>query len=214
MKTPRVATFCDTIKETIRAHLTLMHVFHGIPSWASVGGLYTIPLSSWRYGGIASVSVTNEATKFVGPHKSCMRQYIIHACSLGPNRHDEDITMSDTIIPSIELEGPITISWAQQLCHQVNSFLCSSANDLENWLLPNDLIVIRNQGVDHGEYAGHQEVAGEPKKHTQHGGSPSQFGIQESDFESNSEFRTTLPSNWRTGRVRPQIWVIYICVER
>jgi hypothetical protein len=28
-------------------------------------------------------------------------------------------------------------------------------------LLPNDLIVIRNEGVDHGEYAGHQEGAAE-----------------------------------------------------
>jgi hypothetical protein len=68
-------------------------------------------------------------------------------------------------------------SRAQQLHHQVNSFLCSSANDLENRLLPNDLIVIRNQGVDHGEHAGHQEGAREPRKHAQHGGSPSQFGM-------------------------------------
>jgi hypothetical protein len=86
-------------------------------------------------------------------------------------------------------------SRAQQLRHQVNSFLCSSANDLENRLLPNDLIVIRNQGVDHGEYAGHQEGTREPRKHAQHGGSPSQFEIQESDFESNSDSRTTFPSN-------------------
>jgi hypothetical protein len=86
-------------------------------------------------------------------------------------------------------------SRAQQLRRQVNSFLCTSANDLENRLLTNDLIIIRNQGVDLGEHAGHQEGAGEPRKHAQHGGSPSQFGIQESDFESNSEFRTTLPSN-------------------
>jgi hypothetical protein len=86
-------------------------------------------------------------------------------------------------------------SRAQQLHHQVNSFLCSSANDLENRLLPNNLIVIRNQGVDHGEHAGHHEGAGEPRKHAQHGGSPSQFGIQESYFESNSESRTTVPSN-------------------
>jgi hypothetical protein len=86
-------------------------------------------------------------------------------------------------------------SRAQQLRHQVNSFLCTSANDLENRLLTNDLIIIRNQGVDLGEHAGHQEGAGEPRKHAQHGGSPSQFRIQESDFELNSEFRTTLPSN-------------------
>jgi hypothetical protein len=78
---------------------------------------------------------------------------------------------------------------------QVNSFLCSSANDLKNRLLPNDLIVIRNQEVDYGEHVGHQEGARKPRKHAQQGGSLSQFGVQESDFESNSEFRTTLPSN-------------------
>jgi hypothetical protein len=54
---------------------------------------------------------------------------------------------------------------AQQLCHQINSFLCSSANDPENRLQPNDLIVIRNKGVDHGEHAGHQEGAREKRKH-------------------------------------------------
>jgi hypothetical protein len=45
----------------------------------------------------------------------------------------------------------------QLLNRQVNSFLCSSANDLENRLLPTDLIVISNQGVDHGGHVGHQE---------------------------------------------------------
>jgi hypothetical protein len=108
---------------------------------------------------------------------------------------DEDITTSDTTISSIELQGPIMRSRAQQLCRQVNSFLCLSINDLENRLLSNDLIVIRNQGVDHGEHTGHQEGAEEPRKYAQQGGSPSQFGIQESDFESNSKSRTTLPSS-------------------
>jgi hypothetical protein len=76
--------------------------------------------------------------------------------SIQEGEDDEDITMSDTTIPSIELQGPITRSRVQQLHHQVNSLLCSSANDIENILLPNDLIVIRNQGVDHEEHAGHQ----------------------------------------------------------
>jgi hypothetical protein len=96
---------------------------------------------------------------------------------------DEDITTSDTT------------THAQLLRHHVNSFLCSSANNLENRWLPNDLIVIRNQGVDHGGHVGHQEGAGDPRKHVQQGGGPSQFGIQKSDCESNSEFRTTLPLN-------------------
>jgi hypothetical protein len=86
-------------------------------------------------------------------------------------------------------------SRAQQLRRQVNSFLCSSANDHENRLLPNDLIIIRNQGVDHREHLGHQEGAEEPRKHAQHGESQSQFRIQESDFKSNLECRTTLSSN-------------------
>jgi hypothetical protein len=42
---------------------------------------------------------------------------------------------------------------------------------------------------------GHQEVAGDPRKHAQQGGGPSQFGVQEFDFKSNSESRTTLLSN-------------------
>jgi hypothetical protein len=58
---------------------------------------------------------------------------------------DEDITTSDTTTPSIEMQGPITRSRAQQLYRQVNSFLCSSANDLENRWLANDLIIIRSQ---------------------------------------------------------------------
>jgi hypothetical protein len=80
-------------------------------------------------------------------------------------RIDEDITTSDTTTSSIEVQGPITRSRAQQLCRQVNSFLYSSANDLENRWLPNNLIVIRNQGVDHGEYVGHQEGVEGLRKH-------------------------------------------------
>jgi hypothetical protein len=56
---------------------------------------------------------------------------------------DEDINTSATIIPSIEILGPITRSRAQQLNHQANSFLCSSAYNIESRLLPNDLIVLR-----------------------------------------------------------------------
>jgi hypothetical protein len=35
----------------------------------------------------------------------------------------------------------------------------------------------------------------EPSKHAQQGGGPSQFEVQESDFESNSVSRTTVLSN-------------------
>jgi hypothetical protein len=55
---------------------------------------------------------------------------------------DEDINTLAIIIPSIEIVGPITQSRAQQLNHQVNSFLSSSIYNIESRLLPNDLIVL------------------------------------------------------------------------
>jgi hypothetical protein len=110
-------------------------------------------------------------------------------------RGDEDITTSDTTTPSIEVHGPIMKSRAQRLNRQINSVLCSSANDLDDRLLPNNLIVTRNQGVDHEGHVGHQEGAEEPREHARQGGEPIQFRVTKSDFESNSESRTTLPSN-------------------
>jgi translation initiation factor IF-1 len=65
--------------------------------------------------------------------------------SMQEGEDDEDINTSATIIPSIEILGPITRSRTQQLNHQVNSFLCSSAYNIESRLLPSDLVVLRNQ---------------------------------------------------------------------
>jgi hypothetical protein len=101
---------------------------------------------------------------------------------------DEDINTSATIIPSIEILGPITRLRAQQLNHQVNSFSCSSAYNIESRLLPKDLIVLRNQRKEHRGQTEHQEGAGKPRRHAKEGGEPIQFGITE--FESNSESRT------------------------
>jgi hypothetical protein len=76
---------------------------------------------------------------------------------------DEDINTSATIIPSVEILDPITRSRAQQLNHQVNSFLCSSAYNIESRLQSNDLIILRNQGEDHGGQTEHQEGVVEPR---------------------------------------------------
>jgi hypothetical protein len=78
---------------------------------------------------------------------------------------DEDINTSTTIISFIEILGPITQSRAQQLNHQVNSFLCYSAYNIESRLLPNDLIILRNQGKDHVGQAEHQEGVEESRRH-------------------------------------------------
>jgi hypothetical protein len=69
-KAPRVATVHNALKETIRAHLTLVHVFHAYGSvdtpWVT-HVLFRCTLV--RYDSIASVSVTHEATQFVRPYK-------------------------------------------------------------------------------------------------------------------------------------------------
>jgi hypothetical protein len=64
-RAPQVATIHDETEETIRAHLTLVHIFH---TYASADTLWVAHALSWctpvRYGRITSVSVTHKATKF------------------------------------------------------------------------------------------------------------------------------------------------------
>jgi hypothetical protein len=58
-----VVTVYDAVKETIRVHLTLVHVFH---TYASTDTLWVAhALSHYtlvRYGRIASVSAAHDAT--------------------------------------------------------------------------------------------------------------------------------------------------------
>jgi hypothetical protein len=60
-----VATFHDAIKETIRAHLTLVHVFHAYASgdtpWVAHALSHYTPV---RYGRIVFVSAVDDATQF------------------------------------------------------------------------------------------------------------------------------------------------------
>jgi hypothetical protein len=52
--------------------------------------------------------------------------------SMQEGEDDEDINTSAIIIPFIEIIDPITRSRAQQLNHQVNSFLCSFTYNIES----------------------------------------------------------------------------------
>jgi hypothetical protein len=65
-----VATVHNAVKETIMAHLTVVHVFHVYASadtpWVAHALSYFTPV---RYGRITFVSAAHEATQFVGPHK-------------------------------------------------------------------------------------------------------------------------------------------------
>jgi hypothetical protein len=60
-----VATVHDTVKEMIKAHLTLVNVFHVYASidtsWVTHALSHCTPV---RYGMIASVSTTHDATQF------------------------------------------------------------------------------------------------------------------------------------------------------
>jgi hypothetical protein len=64
-RAPRVATIHDEVKETIRAHLTLVHIFHAYASvdtpWVAHALSHYI---SVRYGRIASISAAHDATQF------------------------------------------------------------------------------------------------------------------------------------------------------
>jgi hypothetical protein len=86
---------------------------------------------------------------------------------------DEDITPMDTKnTPQVYIQGPITRARARQLNLQVISFLHNYSCAFESSMLPNDLIVLRNQGEDHGGQTEHQEGAGEPRRRAREGGEP------------------------------------------
>jgi hypothetical protein len=60
-----VATVHDVVKEMIRAHLTLVHIFHAFASvdtpWVAHALSHYRPV---RYGRIGSVSAAHDATQF------------------------------------------------------------------------------------------------------------------------------------------------------
>jgi hypothetical protein len=65
-----VATVHNVVKETIKAHLTVVQVFHAYASadtpWVAHALSHFTPI---RYGRIASVSAVYKSTQFAGPHK-------------------------------------------------------------------------------------------------------------------------------------------------
>jgi hypothetical protein len=90
--------FTTTIIESSRAHCTLVQVFHAIPHQASVGGTHTIPKSPVKYSGVSSNSATVEATKFAGPSKSHMYQYIINHVHQGQTIDSQLTQVGATIL--------------------------------------------------------------------------------------------------------------------
>jgi hypothetical protein len=96
-RAPRVATIHDKVKETIRAHLTLVHVFHVYASadtpWVTHALSRCTPV---RYGRIASISMTHDATQFgdsICPISISTVQMLVHQGStdVGLNRHKQGL---------------------------------------------------------------------------------------------------------------------------
>jgi hypothetical protein len=80
-KATRVTTFRDDYQRVgTRSYLALVPsstwYLNGYPWVAQTLSHYT----SVKQDKVSSNSMTVKATKFVGPQKSCMRQYIINAC--------------------------------------------------------------------------------------------------------------------------------------
>jgi hypothetical protein len=95
-----------------------------------------------------------------------------------------DITPTDTHNnhPMV-IQRPITRARARQLNLEVSSFLCSSLYEFENRLIPNDYIMIRNNGGD-------KETLGEGLRFMEdHRGRASQGG---GPNQVNSEFGSSL----------------------
>jgi hypothetical protein len=95
-----------------------------------------------------------------------------HIADLQETFADEDITTMDTNnTPLVDVQGSITRARARQLNLQVSSFLCTYSYAFENSVLPNELIVLRNEGKDqqgHGEGLG--GVEGQQGRSEQGGG--------------------------------------------
>jgi hypothetical protein len=92
-RAPRLAIVHDAVKETIRAYLTLVHIFHMQASmdtpWVALALSHCTPV---RYGRIASVSVTHDATQFgysICPVCISTFQMLVHSdpTDAGLNRH-------------------------------------------------------------------------------------------------------------------------------
>jgi hypothetical protein len=81
-----VATVHDAVKELGRVlpHPSdIIHVYASMDTpWVAQTLSHCAPV---KRGNVSSNSVTHKATKFVGPHKFRMCQYIIKACSFRLN---------------------------------------------------------------------------------------------------------------------------------
>jgi hypothetical protein len=126
-----VATVHDAIKEMIRAHLTLVHIFHTYAStdtsWMAHALSHYTPI---MYGRIASVSVAHNATQFgdsICPVCISTAQMLVHS-DAGLKQHRRGYHLGARNIrsdhspsfPSSILHFPLIAPLGLQLCQPFN----------------------------------------------------------------------------------------------
>ena len=107
--------------------------------------------------------------------------------------YDEDIPTHDDL--SVAMQGSITRSHVRQLQYQIKSILSFSHCQISDRLLPNDLLIIRNEGQ---AYEGLKSKLGGVHRRGQgvgpEAGRTSQVeNLSGHGFESYSDSRTRLP---------------------
>jgi hypothetical protein len=89
--------------------------------------------------------------------------------------------------PQVDIQGPITRARARQLNLQVISFLRNYSCAFESSMLPNDLVILKNEGEDQqvcGKYLGGME---DQRGRLDQDGSPNRFDfVSVSDSRNNS----------------------------
>jgi hypothetical protein len=108
---------------------------------------------------------------------------------------DEDIPTHDH--SPVAIQGPITLAHACQLQYQVKSFLSCTPCQLQDRLLPNIILIVRNEGHAYerlknhlGGAQGHGQGAGPEMGRPQHDG-----GLLGDGSDSYLDSRTSAPSN-------------------
>jgi hypothetical protein len=134
-RVPQVATVNNTIKESGQVLLRPSAIFHAYIStntlWVAQTLSYCTPI---KRGKVSSNSVTHEVTKFAGPHKSRMCQYVIKCLLIrtqptwslidtcgGYHLGDSDLRSSPlSTFPSSILHFPLIAPSDLQLCQHLD----------------------------------------------------------------------------------------------
>jgi hypothetical protein len=144
-RAPWVATVHDTVKETIRAHLTLVHVFHAYASAHTPWVAHALShYTHVRYGRISSVSAAHNATQFGDSICSvCISTFQIlvqqGSTDAGLNRHRRGLLPWSSeyqirplpSFPSNILHFPLIAPSGLQLCEPFDHFAKLHRNSID-----------------------------------------------------------------------------------